>query len=92
MTNLVTPMNRERCRRIVKLAAADVEAPSVKAWLVQDEHGKHERYAAELLAKVAALPPEKTAGRTEASIDEELASYIALSALEATLAHAKRSR
>lgn len=91
-TNPVTPLNRERCRRIVKLAAESVDARSVKAWLIQDEHGKHERYAADLLAKVAALPPEKTAGRTETSIDEELASYVALAALEATMAHEKKRR
>ncbi len=89
--NLVTPLNRKRCRQIVKLAAAQVDAPSVKSWLVRDERGVHERHSAALLAKVAALPVERTAGWTEERIDEELAGYVALAACEATLA-AERGR
>ena len=84
-------MDRARCRKIVKMASESVQATEVKSWLFRDERGTHELYAAELLEKVAALPPERTAGLSEAQIDEELAAYVALAALNATISHYKQT-
>lgn len=78
--------DRARIRRIIKLAAK--EAPSARSWLINDEFGGWERRVGEYLDRAAENPAAKT--MTEEAIDEEIATMIALLALEALLRDATK--
>lgn len=78
-----------RAREIVRLAAEQVKDPSTRYWLLADERGTFEKAARQYLeqtadrAKELRLPNEK--------VNEEIATMIALSALEAFLKKQRRS-
>jgi len=85
-------MDFDRPRRIVKLAASRVRASQAKSWLKNDEEGTWERRAKELLARAPALIAEKNLQMSEEDVDDEIASILQISALEALLARAKKQR
>lgn len=83
--------DRQRAREIVKAAAASVSTPIAKDWLVKDERGSWERFASDYLEKTRANA--EALGMTANQVDNEIATMIALHAVEAVLRYeAGRSR
>lgn len=83
-------MDFDRPRRIVRLAASRVKASQAKSWLKNDEEGTWESQAKRYLEQVPALMAKKNLNLTEEQVDDEIASALQISALEAVLAHAKK--
>lgn len=77
----------ERVRGIIKIAAHG--APSAKNWLLRDEFGTWEKTVREYLDRAAEHP--RVAELTAEEIDAEVASVVALLALEALLRDAQKS-
>ena len=75
----------ERCRRIVKQAAAEVKDKATRIWLQWDEKGTWELSAAEALEESA----ERAAslGLSSEQVDEQVAILLAQRALTAMLRH-----
>jgi hypothetical protein len=74
------------------MAAEDTKDPSTKSWLRNDEEGTWEHRAKELLDKAPDIIAAKNLTMTDEQIDEEIASILKMSALEAMLAHAKKRK
>ena len=81
-----------RPRQIVNLAASRVKNPSTKSWLKEDAEGTWERAAAKYLEGAPAIIEAKHLEMTDEMIDDEIASILTISALEATLAHATKRK
>lgn len=79
----MTGEQRERARKVVRMAAKHVETLMVKDWLDTDYRGEWEARAHELLSRVA----DKAAqlGMGEEQVDNELVIYLAHLACEAAL-------
>lgn len=82
----------QRPRRIVQLAATQVKNPSTKSWLRDDDKGTWENMASRYLDGAPAMIEKKGLQLSEAQIDEEIAHYLIMAALEATLANAKKRK
>jgi hypothetical protein len=80
----------DRARRIVRLAAKQVNNPSTKSWLLADERGTWERTALDYLVKTADKAREL--GLSDERVDEEIAYKLGLSALQASLEHVKKKQ
>lgn len=81
-----------RPRTIVKLAASRVRNPSTKSWLKNDEEGTWEKTAERYLERVPALLEAKKLKLTDDQINDEVATMLTVSALEASLAHARKRK
>jgi hypothetical protein len=77
-----------RPRQIVELAASRVKNPSTKSWLRNDERGTWENTAKRYLERVPEILAAKNLQMTDEQIDDEIATMLSVSALEATLANA----
>lgn len=83
----MTGEERERARKVVRMAAKQVETPMVKDWLFADRLGTWEtraRVALEATAEKAA-----TWGLSEDEVDRQVAIYLASAACEAALSNAR---
>lgn len=75
------------------MAARNVKASSVKAWLTNDEYGTWEKTAQDYLDKVPELKAQKNLHHmTDEQIDDEIAYVIGLAALEAALKNAEKKQ
>ena len=80
-------ISTERARKVVRMAAAQVETPSTKDWLFADRLGTWEtraRVALEATAEKAA-----TWDLSEDEVDRQVALYLAHLACEAALKSAR---
>lgn len=82
----------ERPRQIVRLAASQVKNPSTKHWLHDDDKGTWENMARRYLDGVPEILKAKGLQLTDEQIDDEIAHYLILAALEATLANASKRK
>ena len=82
----------DRPRRIVKLAASQVKNPSTKHWLRDDDKGTWENMAKRYLDGVPEILKAKGLQLTDEQIDDEIAHYLILAALEATLTNASKRK
>jgi len=83
----MTGEERERARKVVRMAAKQVETPMVKDWLWSDYRGEWENRVHGLFRQVADEAAQK--GMTEEQVDKELAIYLAHLACEAALKSAR---
>jgi len=85
--------DRDRARRIIKMAAAGVKSPAVKAWLTEDSRCAFERDACVYLAKLdAGMLVRPGVAVTTAQAERAIADELALTALRAVRDQAVRDR
>ncbi len=77
-----------RARKIVLLAAKS--SPSARSWLKADEHGVFEKQVNELLESTKAAAEKLML--SEGAVDDQIATVIALRALNALIAEKKKKR
>jgi hypothetical protein len=82
----------QRPRQIVRIAASQVKNPSTKSWLRNDAKGTWENMVKRYLDGVPEIIEKKGLHLSDAQIDEEIAHYLIMAALEATLANAKKRK
>lgn len=85
---MMAPLDYDRARRIVRLAAKQVKNPSTKSRLLADERGTWEKAARDYLEKTA--DKARSLGMSEDKVDEEIAVVLGLQALQASLEYAKK--
>lgn len=78
-------LDREGVRRVKRLAIEKTDDTSIQSWIWMDEEGTWERKIHELAAEAALSP--KAASMTPAAVEDAIATFIMVRALEATLAH-----
>lgn len=74
-------LDQDRCRAIVKAAAAEAKSSSVRAWLDDDPRGTWETIAAQLIAEAAEKHPDVAAE----NVDAAAAVHILIMAYDATI-------
>jgi hypothetical protein len=84
----MTGEERERARKVVRMAAKQVETPMVKDWLWSDYRGEWANRVHGLLRQFADEAAQK--GMTEDEVDRQVAIYLASAACEAALRNAAR--
>jgi hypothetical protein len=82
--------DRQRARSIVKLAAKETSIKMVKGWLTQDEKGTWEKLAMDLLDRTKDRAEKLNMGDRE--VNDQIATMVALQAVEAVKRSAKRKR
>ena len=89
MNSLLTK-DKDRARRIVKLAATETEITFLKSWLEEDEHGVWERDALTLIEKSA--DEARMRELTEEQVDAEIALVLVIRGLTVLLNDAKKRK
>lgn len=82
--------DHDRVRRILKIASKKTKNKALRAWLFDDERGKHAERVAWLLDRTSERAGQL--GMTVAQVDDEIAIMIYLGAAQAMLEHGKKGR
>ena len=82
----MTGEERERARKVVRMAAKQVETPMVKDWLVVDRLGSWEARACVALAETAKKAADLDLSEDE--VDAQVATFLAMTAAIAVLKNA----
>jgi hypothetical protein len=77
-----------RPRRIVKMAAEQMQSSEGKDWLLRDERGTWEKEAARLIDQVKEKAEQH--GLSDSEVDEQIATYLSIMVLQTLINDAKK--